>query len=36
MSDGQDGVVASCVALLIKGYWAAAEDVPCCTGSCSA
>ena len=36
MSEGQDGVVAPCVALLIKGFWAAAEDVPHCTGSCSA
>ena len=25
---GQDGVLAPCVALLIEGCWAAAEDVP--------
>ena len=33
---GQDEVVVPCVALLIEGCWAAAEDVPHRTGSCSA
>ena len=33
---GQHEVVAPCVALLIKGCWVAAEDVPHCAGLCSA